>query len=82
MNASTRQYLFGAIFFAVGLFQLYQRDFLEAALYLLAGLSFAFNTLAGEPKLLAYKKTIVIITWVLMITTGLVFLYVLQFKFL
>ena len=82
MNATTRQYLFGAIFLAVGLYQIYRRDYLEASLYLLAGLSFVFNMLASEPKLIAYKKTLVIITWSLMIITALVFLYVLQFKFL
>jgi hypothetical protein len=82
MNATTRQYLFGAIFLAVGLYHIYRRDYLEASLYLLAGLSFVFNMLASEPKLIAYKKTLVIITWSLMIITALVFLYVLQFKFL
>ncbi|HEY9007535.1 hypothetical protein [Ohtaekwangia sp.] len=82
MSATIRQYLFGAIFFAVGIYQLYRNDFLEAALYLLAALSFVFNTLATEPKLLAYKKMLVIITWSLIIITALVFLYVLQFKFL
>lgn len=81
MNANTRQYLFGAIFLLVGFYQLYQRDYLEASLYLLAALSFMFNTLAAEPRLAAYKKPLVIITWTLMIATGLVFLYVLQFKF-
>ena len=82
MNAQTRQYLFGAIFLAVGLYQLYQKDFLEAALYLLAGLAFAANTLVSEPRLVAYKKLLTIVTWTLIISTGLVFLYVIQFKYL
>jgi hypothetical protein len=81
MNANTRQYLFGGIFLLVGFYQLYQHDYLEASLYLLAALSFMFNSLAAEPRLAAYKKPLVIITWTLMIATGLVFLYVLQFKF-
>ena len=82
MSAQMRSYLFGLIFLAVGLFQGYKNDYLEASLYLLAGLSFIVNTLTSEPKLASVKKTLVIITWVLIITTGLVFLYVLQFKFL
>lgn len=81
MNATTRQYLFGSIFLAVGFYQIYKGDVLEASLYLLAGLSFVFNTLTSEPKLIAYKKTLAIITWILMIATGIVFLYVMQFKY-
>jgi hypothetical protein len=82
MNATTRQYLFGVIFAAVGGYYLYRRDYLEASLYILAGLAFVFNTLTNEPKLIAYKKILGIVTWGLIITVGLLFLYVLQFKFL
>ena len=81
MNAQTRQYLFGAMFLAFGIFQLYKNDFLEATLYILAGLSFVANTLTNEPRLASMKKVMVIITWVLIIATALVFLWVLQFKF-
>ncbi|HEY3405072.1 MAG TPA: hypothetical protein VGK59_16905 [Ohtaekwangia sp.] len=82
MNVQLRSYLFGVIFLAVGLFQVYQKDYLEASLYLLAGLSFIANTLTSEPKLATAKKALVVITWILIITTALVFLYVLQFKYL
>jgi len=82
MNATIRQYLFAVIFIAVGGYYLYRHDYLEASLYILAGLSFACNTLASDPKLLAYKKILIVTTWVLIITTALLFLYVLQFKFL
>ena len=82
MNATTRQYLFGAIFTCVGGYYLYRKDYLEASLYLLAGLAFIFNTLASEPKLVQYKKILSIVTWILIIITGLLFLYILQFKFL
>jgi hypothetical protein len=60
MNAQTRQYFFGLIFVAVGIFQLTQRDTLEAALYLTAGAAFIVNTLAAEQRLLAYKKILVV----------------------
>jgi hypothetical protein len=82
MSAQVRPYLFGMIFLAFGFFQVYKKDYLEASLYILAGLSFIVNTLTSEPKLASVKKALVIITWILIITTGLVFLYVLQFKFL
>ena len=82
MNATTRQYLFGVIFTCVGGYYLYRRDYLEASLYLLAGVAFIFNTLASEPKLLQYKKFLAIVTWTLIMITGLLFLYILQFKFL
>lgn len=82
MNATTRQYLFGLIFIGVGIYQLIKMDLLEACLYLLAGTAFVFNTLATEPRFVAYKKPLVIVTWVLIITVGILFLYLLQFKYL
>ena len=82
MNARTRQYLFGVIFLGVGIYYMAKQDWLEAMLYSIAGSAFIANTLALEPRLIQYKKTLAIITWVLIISTGLIFLYVLQFKFL
>lgn len=82
MNARTRQYLFGFIFFAVGIYQLTRHDLLEASLYMAAGTAFVFNCLAMEPRLLAYKKGLVIVTWVLIVGTGLLLLWLVQFKYL
>ncbi|MBA4053122.1 MAG: hypothetical protein C0490_00265 [Marivirga sp.] len=82
MNQRTRQYLFGLIFIGVGIYQLVKEDMLEASLYMIAGTAFIFNTLATEPGLFNYKKTLVIITWSLIIAAGVLFLYLLQFKFL
>ncbi|GCC50779.1 hypothetical protein SanaruYs_09970 [Chryseotalea sanaruensis] len=82
MNAQQRQYLFGAIFLAFGIFQLYQQRMLEFTLYSLAGLSFIFNQLASEPKLAQHKKSLVITTWIFIIATGLTFFYLLQFNYL
>lgn len=81
MNAQQRQYGFGLIFLAFGIYQVYQDQMLEFTLYSLAGLSFIFNQLTSEPKLIAYKKQLVITTWVFIIATGLTFFYLLQFKF-
>ena len=70
MNARARQYLFGVIFVAVGIYQLVKQDTLEATLYIIAGAAFIFNTLAGEPKLSNYSKILVIVTWALIIIAG------------
>ena len=82
MNQRTRQYLFGFIFFAVGIYQLSQHDALEASLYMAAGTAFVFNSLAMEPRLIAYKKGLAIITWGLIIGTGILLLWLVQFKYL
>ena len=82
MNARQRQYLFGTIFLGFGIYQLVLKDALEASLYMVAGAAFIFNTLASEPNLSKFKKVLVAITWVLIITAGILFLYLLQFKFL
>ena len=82
MNAKNRQYLFGLIFVAVGIYQLTVKDYLEFSLYGLAGVAFIVNSLTLEPKLSAYKKPLVIVSWVLIGATGILFLYLLQFKYL
>jgi hypothetical protein len=81
MNARQRPYLFGIVFLAFGFYKLYEEEYLEFSLYSLAGLAFIFNQLAGEPRLFAYKKALVIITWALIIATALVFFYLLRFRF-
>jgi hypothetical protein len=82
MKAIMRQYLFGLIFIGVAIYQLVIHDMLEFWLYAVAGLAFIFNTLTLEPKFAAYKKQLVIVTWILIGAAGLLFLYLLQFKYL
>lgn len=82
MNALSRQYLFGLIFMGVGIYQATIGDYLEMYLYLLAGLSFIVNAATMQPQLVAYKKPLVIVSWALIISTGILFLYLLQFKYL
>jgi hypothetical protein len=81
MKALSRQYLFGLIFIAVGVYQLTISDYLEACLYSVAGLAFIVNAMTLETRLSEYKKPLVVASWVLIITTGLLFLYLLQFKY-
>lgn len=82
MNAQTRQYLFGAIFIGVGIYQFSIGDLLEFSLYAFAGAAFIINALTMEPKMLTYKKPLVIVSWILIGATGILFLYLLQFKYL
>jgi hypothetical protein len=81
MNARTRQYLFGAVFVALGIYQLIAPDYMEASLYGIAGLTFILNALTFEARFLPYKKTLVILTWIFIAVTGVLFLYMLQFKY-
>ena len=82
MDSRIRQYLFGLVFFGFGVYEFKKNDPLEASVYLAAGLAFIFNNLVNEPRLFNYKRTLVIITWILIVVAAVIFLYVLQFKFL
>jgi len=81
MNSQTRQYLFGLIFIAVGCYQFYINDMLEFWMYACAGSAFIVNALTAEPSLIQYKKPLVILTWMLIIVTGILFFYLLRYKF-
>lgn len=82
MKFLNRQYLFALIAMGAGVYQMIKGDVVEASLYLFFGSAFIFNALASEPRLQQYKKLLAIITWVLIIVTGLLFLWVIQFKYL
>jgi len=81
MSSLTRQYLFGLLFIGVAIFQAVNHDYLEFFLYVVAGSAFIVNALTLEKKLIAYRKALVIITWILIVISVSLFLYVLQFKF-
>ena len=82
MNSKTRQYVFGIIFLAVGVYQLVINDLLEFSLYGMAGAAFIVNALTMEPRFSSQKKPLVIVSWILIAGTGILFLYLLQFKYL
>jgi drug/metabolite transporter (DMT)-like permease len=81
MSPSVRQYLYGSIFFAIGIYFIAKQDGLEGALCCLAGLSFVFNTLVNEPRLVSHKKILAGLTWTLIIVTAILFLWVIQSKY-
>lgn len=80
MDSIKRQYLFGLLFFCAGVYQAYLHDYIEFALFAVAGMAFVVNALTFEPKLLQHKKSLVIFSWVLIIASAILFLYLLQFK--
>ena len=80
MSTAKWQYLLGFIFICFGIYQAVLKDYLEVLLYVAAGLSFIVNTLTLEPKLAEHKKNLVVASWILIITTGLLFFYLVQFK--
>ena len=82
MKNTNLHYFAALIFIGFGIYQMTKSDMVEASLYIFAGSAFIFNSLASEARLHRYKKQLAIITWVLIITTGLLFLWVLQFKYL
>lgn len=80
MSAAQRQYLFGLIFFGVGIYYITHRSWFESSLYSVAGLAFVFNALTFESKLVKYKKPLTVISWILIISAGLLLLYLVQFR--
>ena len=81
-SGNKRLYLFGVALFAVAIYQVVQqKDLLESSLYFCAALTFAVNGLTGEPALAPYKKILVIASWLLIVVTAVLFLYLMQFKF-
>ncbi|GIV37686.1 MAG: hypothetical protein KatS3mg032_2065 [Cyclobacteriaceae bacterium] len=81
LNTQNRQYLFGALFFAFGLYQAWTRDFLEFALYASAGAAFIGNALIAEPALAAWRKWLIIADWALIIVASLLFLAVIRYRY-
>lgn len=82
MKGHSRFYLFAAIFLGVGIYQLAKNDIMEFSLYALAAVAFVLNALSLEPRLNSYKKVLSIAGWISIAITGILFLYLLQFKYL
>lgn len=80
MKARSRQYLFGLLFIAVGVYYAVNGDYLELGLYSLAGSAFIVNALTMEERMSRFKKPLVVISWLLIAAAGIFLLYMLQFK--
>lgn len=82
MNANIRQYIFGSVFIAIGVYNIAVGEYLESSLYIMAGASFVFNQMVNEPRLVRHKKQLVVLTWTFIILTSVLFLYLLQSRYL
>lgn len=76
MGSVTRQYIFGCILIGVAIYRLYLGIPLDAVLYGIAGLAFVVNGLTLEPRLIAYKKPLVILTWIFIASAAILFFLV------
>lgn len=81
MASHRRLYLYGAALLLVGGYQAFKGDFLETGLYALAGFAFGVNALTYEVALATYKKPLVVVSWILIFSTVIVFLYLLRVKY-
>jgi hypothetical protein len=73
-------YLFGIALLGIGIYQIFKNDLVEFSLYATAGLSFVINGLTNEASLAKFKKPLVIVSWIFIGATAVLFLYLLQFK--
>ncbi|NJM24214.1 MAG: hypothetical protein HC859_00375 [Bacteroidia bacterium] len=81
MNSQVRQYLFAGIFLMVAIYELFEKDWLEFSLYAVVGTAFVVNALSREPRLAHIRKALVIASWTFILASGILLLYVLQFRF-
>lgn len=81
MNSQVRQYLFAGIFLMVAIYEAVEKDWLELSLYAVVGTAFVVNALSREPRLGHLRKALAIASWVFIIASGILLLYVLQFRF-
>jgi len=79
MKGST-QYLIALASIGFSVFQLYRDDLREFALYFTLGLAFAVMGLAKEDQFKKHKW-LPVLSWVLVIATGIIFLFVLRTDF-
>ena len=80
MNPHNRLYLYGALLLVFGGYQLFLSHRWECALYGMAGVCFFVNGFTSEPFFSNYRKPMVVFSWVSIMATAVLFLYILQFK--
>jgi hypothetical protein len=80
MSSHKRFYLFGSALWVFAAYQAYLGDFVEMALYVLAGLAFGVNGLTSEPGLTRYKKPLTVLSWIFIFGTVIDFLYLIRYK--
>jgi len=82
MEGKKMQYVFGAVLLGIAVFQIVKKDYIEMALYLVAGSAFVVNALTMDERMVRYKKPLTILSWILIAASGIMFLYFIQFRYL
>ena len=75
---TSREYGFTLIFYALAVYQFLKPNYLEMALYLLAGTAFGLMGLVKDGKFQKHKNLVDIISWTLVIITVFYFLFMLR----
>lgn len=78
MKDSIIQYLVGGAMLCFAIYQIVRQDYWEFSLYVTAGLAFVVMGLIKNDALPQYKKFLNVVSWVLIITAGLLFLFLIQ----
>lgn len=74
----THEYGFTIAFFALAIYQLLKPNYMEMALYLVAGTAFLLMGLIKNGYFAKYKKLVDIISWILIVATVFYFLFMLR----
>lgn len=74
------RYLVGVIFLLLALYKLSEGVRFEGTLYLLMGFAFIVMGVINNKIWVQHEKLLTIISWVLIITSCLMFLYLIQFN--
>ena len=80
MASHRRLYLYGGALLLASAYPAFKGDFVEMALYVLAGLTFGVNGLTSEPALAPYRKVLMVLSWIFIFATVIDFFYLIQFK--
>lgn len=79
MKAYIIRYLVGIIFLLLGIYKLYGGAGTDGTLYLLMGFGFIVMGIINNRVLVRYERLLTILSWILIITASLLFLYLIQF---
>lgn len=72
------RYLVGIVFLLLGFFKLSQGIGFEGTLYIIMGFAFIVMGVVNKKVWVKYERLLTILSWVLIITAGLMFLYLIQ----
>lgn len=72
------QYLVGALFICLAIYQIYRDELWEFAMYGVAGAAFISIGLIKDNKFERYSKLLNIVSWILILTAGFLLIFLLR----